>query len=291
MPRLGPQACCQKFEQRLEGLKEKEYEIKHALMRLMKGKKAGLRRRDHSEQVALHVLCKSGGSQKLAQHFLERNLGEHSAKAVADTFAAVLATYEGMSDEEISVLREPTALGKSTALAHKAARFLKECHLAKWVETRNMEQSIAPVASLVAQEARVINCLPPDPTSTKRTSQLQWLRRWRRRWSITLGCIAAREHVPPEEARLKAYTNEDVCAGGPILVHFSSVIVVRPNRKWGPLYGPCFGSAVLNSNRGLGPFSGTQFRAPGTYFLKFRQGRSGNGVICCMLMFRHMSEP
>ena len=68
MPRLGPQACCQTLEQKLQGIKEKEYEVKHALLRLSEGKKAGRRRRCHSEQVALNVLCQSGGNQMLEQH-------------------------------------------------------------------------------------------------------------------------------------------------------------------------------------------------------------------------------
>ena len=213
MPRMGPHVCCESLEQKLQGLQEKDYEIKQAVSRLRKAQTELRRLRRHSEQVALHVLCQSGGTQLLAQQFLERDLGEQGAQAVTHTFVAVVATYEGMSEEEINGLRLLAGFGKATKLARTAARFLKECHLAKWVETRNMEQNIAPLVSLVAHEARSTNCLPPEPTSTKLRSQLHWLRRWRKRWNVSLGCIAAREHIPPEEGRRKACPNENICAG------------------------------------------------------------------------------
>ena len=213
MPRLGPQVCCQKLAEKLQEVKKKEADIKHALTRCSQDKTAKLRRCRRLEEIALHVLCQSDGSRALTQEFLQRHLGEHGAQTVADTCAAVFTTYEAMSKGDVSLLRELTAPEKSTAPARTAARFLKECRLAKWVETRNMEQGIAPVVSLVAQEARATNCLPPEPESTKHKCQLQWLRRWRRRWNITMGSIPAREHIPPEEARRKACGKQQVCAG------------------------------------------------------------------------------
>ena len=203
MPRLVPQVCEKKIEAKLQQLTTTECEVKKALQQCHKDKIAMRRRRHHVEQAALNVLCLSGGSHVLTQEFLEKELGQQGRETVTNSFNAVVAAYEGMSDKEIRTMREPTASAKNTAKARTAERFLKEFRLATWVETRNMEQSIAPVVSLVAQEARAINCLPPQPTSTKHKSQLQWLRRWRRRWNISLGCMPARERIPPEEARRK----------------------------------------------------------------------------------------
>ena len=248
---MGPHVCCESLEQKLQGLQEKDYEIKQAVSRLRKAQTELRRLRRHSEQVALHVLCQSGGSHMLAQQFLERDLGEQGAQAVTHTFVAVVATYEGMSEEEINGLRLLAGFGKATKLARTAARFLKECHLAKWVETRNMEQNIAPLVSLVAHEARATNCLPPEPTSTKVRSQLQWLRRWRKRWNVTLGCIAAREHIPPEEGRRKASPIEKICDGSSfrlIFVQFFST--TEP--KTGAIIWTHFGvhATTLRRNRG-----------------------------------------
>ena len=290
MPRRRPHVCCETLEQKLQGLQEKDYEIKQALSRLSKGQTALRRRRRHLEQVALHVLCQSGGRQMLAQQFLERDLGEQGGQVVTHTFVAVVATYEGMSEEEINELRLLAGLNKKTTLAGTAARFLKECHLAKWVETRNMEQNIAPLVSLVAHEARATNCLPSEPTSTKVRSQLQWLRRWRKRWSVSLGCIAAREHIPPEEGRRKASLIEKVCDGSSFSVGFWFGFPQRPNPKQGPLYGPILGSTLL-LYEGTGATRRPPFLDPFHRFLKLRQRRFGTGRIFYMIAFHHMSGP
>ena len=145
MPRLGSQVCCQKINEQIQNIKEKECDIKKALRRCSKDKAATCRRRRHLEKVALNVLCQSGENKMLTQEYLERNLSWQSAATVTDTFVAVLAAFDWLTAEEITALREYTETEKSTPLARTAARFLKECRLAKWVETRNLEQSIAPV--------------------------------------------------------------------------------------------------------------------------------------------------
>ena len=204
MPRLGPQVCCQTIKEKLQELKRQQLDVKRELRRCRQDKTANCRRRRHFEEVALNVLSQSGGSHALAQELLERNLGEQGDTTVTNSIDDVRATYNAMSPTEKEALREPNAPDKSKTPAQAAARFLREHRLAKWVETRNIEQSIAPMVSLVTQEARATHCLPPEPTSTKQKSQLQWLRRLRRRWNITLGSTPARENVPPEEARRKA---------------------------------------------------------------------------------------
>ena len=249
MPRLGPQVSCQTIAEKLRELKQKEFDIKHALLRCSQDKTAKLRRYRRLEEVALSVLWQSNGSRTLMQEFLARNLGEQDLQTVADACDAVLAKFKAMSAKDTNLLRESTTPGKSTAPARTATRFLKEFRLAKWVETRNMEQSIAPVVSLVAQEARATNCLPPEADSTKHKCQLQWLRRWRKRWNITLGSIPAREHVPPEEARRKASGKQQVCAGVLIRFGFRLLFSQRTNREWVPLFGPCFGPAISFLNK------------------------------------------
>ena len=188
----------------------------------------------------------------------ERDLGEQGAQAVTHTFVAVVATYEGMSEEEINGLRLLAGLKKKTTLAGTAARFLKECHLAKWVETRNMEQNIAPLVSLVAHEARATNCLPSEPTSTKVRSQLQWLRRWRKRWSVSLGCIAAREHIPPEEGRRKASLIEKFCDGSSFRLVFGSDFLNDRTQNRGHYMAPFWGPRYYFTKE-QGPPGGPHF--------------------------------
>jgi len=204
MPRLGPQVCCQKIQEKLQELKRQQLDVKSDLRRCRQEKTANGRRHRRFEEVALNLMSQSGGSHALAQEFLERNLAEQDDATATKSIDKVRATYNAMSPTDKEALREPTAPYKSKTPAQAAAKFLREHRLAKWVETRNIEQNIAPVVSLVTQEARASHCLPLEPTSTKQKSQLQWLRRWRRRWNITLGSIPARDNVPPEEARRKA---------------------------------------------------------------------------------------
>ena len=240
MPPPGPRVPCRKIAEQIHNLQLKEEEIKQALVRCKKEKKTRCRRRRHLEQVALHVMCQSGGSHTVTQEFLESSLGEQGVAAVTDTFVAVVATYEGMSVDEIKAVRELTGLGTTTAPARTAARFLKECRLSKWIQTRNMEQRIAPVVALVAQEARATNCLPPEPRSSKHKSQLQWLRRWRKRWNISLGSIPAREDIPPAEARQKVSNFEEIIAGGLKWTVFWSTFMRRMDPKMGSIIWTLF---------------------------------------------------
>ena len=138
MPRLGPQVHCQTLEENLRGLRKRESEIKRALQRCSREAAGQCRRRRHLEQVALNVLCQSGGYHALVREFLKSNLREQNALLVTDSFTSVVAKYDAMSAADISALRECTAPENSSPQARAASRFLKESRLATWVETRNM---------------------------------------------------------------------------------------------------------------------------------------------------------
>ena len=63
-----------------------------------------------------------------------------------------------------------------------------------------MQKVIALVNGLVLEHTRGHTFRP----SMKRKHDLQWLRRWRRRWKLTLGAFPGREIVDAEEAQRKA---------------------------------------------------------------------------------------
>ena len=52
--------------------------------------------------------------------------------------------------------------------------------------------------------------MPSEHATVKHKYQLQWLRRWGRRWNISLASIAAREHVHPEEACQKVKSFHEI---------------------------------------------------------------------------------
>jgi hypothetical protein len=87
---------------------------------------------------------------------------------------------------------------------------LKERHLQSWVLNLNLHHSIASTVSLVADEATAAGCMPSEHATVKHKYQLQWLRRWGRRWNISLASIAAREHVHPEEACQKVKSFHEI---------------------------------------------------------------------------------
>ena len=203
MPKLGALDDCKELQTRLQTLGEKQHRVQDELLECLKHRNEMTRQKRHAEQVAKHVLCQSKGDLIAVHHFLEKTLSALGKKVIAACFASILAYASGLSAEEMCGLREPTALKAKPSLRRIAERFLKECHLQSWVSNLNMLHSIAPRVSLVADEAKAVGCMAPERSSMKQKYQLQWLRRWRRRWNISLASIAAREHVQPEEARQK----------------------------------------------------------------------------------------
>lgn len=198
----------------LQGLGEGYQNCKKELKLAYNRKRQVQQRRRRAELVALNILCQSKGNKKMAKVFLEKALAcENANEAVANSYAGVSAEYDSMTAEERADLSEPTARLKSSAISREAARFLKEHCLFEWVETRNMKQGLAPVTPLVAEAAMAVGCLNPMKASSSYKSQKQWLRRWRKRWGVAMGCIAAREHVPAEEAQQKAFRGWKMSTG------------------------------------------------------------------------------
>lgn len=173
-------------------------------MRQKRKRQETLRRKENiAKLVALNILCMSCGNTAVALCFLQRELEQANPCGVRSSYEEVVATYEGMPEEERSDLREPTAFAEPSPVSRKAMAFLKENKLAEWIKTRNLEQGIAPVTAVVAEQAVINECIMTTSTMMKYKSQKQWLRRWRKRWNITLANIPAREHVPVHEAQNK----------------------------------------------------------------------------------------
>ena len=68
------------------------------------------------------------------------------------------------------------------------------------VEEQNVQKGIAPMSGVALEHLRG-QTLRRD---VKRKHDLQWLRRWRKRWKVTLGTFPGREIVDAAEAQRKA---------------------------------------------------------------------------------------
>ena len=118
--------------------------------------------------------------------------------------------------DTLRVVLEPVSnqgkLQKKTALS-----FLKDWELHEWIEKNNVDKGIAPCSAVVLREFRV-PAVESEPSASlagaaKHKHRLQWLRRFRRRWSIELGDFAAREALPPEAARRKVLGDTNHASG------------------------------------------------------------------------------
>lgn len=122
---------------------------------------------------------------------------------ILDTAVLAVTAPEVGDATPASAAAAPHLEGESpTPLPRRLARFCQEHRLHQWVEEQNLTKGLAPAAHH-AWAQHVVH----DPSATARTrlkkSRHQWLRRWRRRWSVQLGSINIRETVATSEAQLK----------------------------------------------------------------------------------------
>lgn len=81
-----------------------------------------------------------------------------------------------------------------------AQQFLREARLCAWVEAQNVDKGIAPMSSVVLAQKECEGL----HQGGSRGSQLQWLRRWRKKWRVTLGHFQWRDSVQVDVAQRKA---------------------------------------------------------------------------------------
>lgn len=284
MPRLGSSIDFKHLEAQFEDVKRRSQDLKASMRKERKQHKEMERRRAYAELVALNILCQSSGDKSSAKHFLDEQLAEHGRAVIDRTFVIVTTTYDNMPVDERSDLQEAAPGMKSTPVTRKAAKFLKEYKLAQWVQDRNMKQNIAPVTSLVAKEAVKSGLLQSKGTPCKQKSENQWLRRFRRRWNITMGRIPAREHVPPEERRDKVSVKRTMAASGPhFCAHFVRLWIPMETEKGSTIWAR-FWAHERVVYKELGPHSGPLFLLAGRHFPFPRQKRSGVGQTFCTSM-------
>ena len=105
---------------------------------------------------------------------------------------------EGEALREL-VNREERGAPVASAM-RQANRFLSEWRVHSWVEKQNVTKSIAPLTNHMIREVQSETLCK----ATIRRHMFQWVRRWRRRWQMTLGTFSSQEAVDVQSAQRKA---------------------------------------------------------------------------------------
>ena len=162
-------------------------------------------------RIATAVLVMTHPATEPACLYLEqrwRHWNEHqdAARQRLQLWHSRVAATSGFD----AVMQPSTASGQ-TALK-KAQAFLQEMRLHNFVDEANRSKGIAPRTSVLINNATCQSTLSPPPLlrlTMKRKYQLQWLRRWRRRWDVGLGPLEARDTLPPVECRKKVLAKKN----------------------------------------------------------------------------------
>jgi hypothetical protein len=197
-------------------LREKKEQLKATqkkIYRQMEQLRGQERQRHHHNrqmvQVAILLGCRTSGNMEAVKVFLQKNwrkLAENEDGAIDSALERVRLDCSSMSLTAAVALLKEYDVGKKKHMGEKAKRFCKEYKLKQWVEEANLSKGVTPYTQNVILEARNLGMVVADK-QTKYKNQKQFLRRWRRRWQISLGSIACREGVPTHVGQAKAAVN------------------------------------------------------------------------------------
>ena len=107
-----------------------------------------------------------------------------------------------------SILHPTTSSG--TRALHVAHGFMNEWNLHLWLENTNVQKAIAPSSRTMMERLHSISSQSegsrPVRTYKSNKQRRQWLGRWRLRWNVGLGGLAARDTLPLSQCQTKVST-------------------------------------------------------------------------------------
>jgi hypothetical protein len=164
-------------------------------------------RLQHGQQhktIMLMLLGHAEADPSVLGQYKKQKLSAWEPKEQNNIVDTVIKEFASMTSEQKQAMMD-TQDNKKKTIAHRlSTKFWREYKLHTWIENQNTQKAIAPVGSLVAEAGDSLQCFANGKgKSAHRKHQKQWLRRFRRRWNISLGAFSAREHVSPKDARDK----------------------------------------------------------------------------------------
>lgn len=152
----------------------------------------------------LATLVAAGGLDG-ALHFLARSRRTHAVPADERSGTLQAASERTPQGEPV----HPTMLPGTATERQRSRRAhsrTKGSHLRGWLGRQNVGRGIAPVSSVLLEEAEGLR--GPDgegpAVAPSRKSRLQWLRRWRRLWCVRVGRVRAADRPSPDACARKA---------------------------------------------------------------------------------------
>lgn len=160
--------------------------------------------------------------------------------------ARLTAWRREVDDATLSAALERPLPRRAARAASAADAFLREQQLHEWVRRQNIGHGVAPMTGVLLRAIRSARAsngavgVAGRPAATKKVD-FQWLRRWRRRWRVTLGRIPCRDEVPPADRRAKAHPE------GPK----SPPAIRPPAQKWVHIAAPFLGPPIPTTTGGV----------------------------------------
>jgi hypothetical protein len=198
------------------------------------------------EVIMLMLLVHAEADPSVLGQYKKRKLSAWQTKKQDDIVDTVINKFAGMTSESNQAMMD-TQGDKKKATAHRlSTKFWREYKLHAWIEQQNTTKAIAPVGSLVAETGDSLQCFANGKVkSAHRKHQKQWLRRFRRRWNISIGAFAVRENVSPKEAQNKVLCiPHTVTKKGHDASHLFVAVELQHGTRneattWSQFWGPC----------------------------------------------------
>jgi len=159
---------------------------------------------EHRLAVARFIALEHDLGEAMAARYLEQHWPDEHGREEA--IAQLRHWRQGLSQEDVIWQSQLPRTRADSAAAAATAKFRGEAALFRWVHEQNLVQRVAPMSSTILRAASDRGNAPSmalRPKCKTRVTVLQWMRRWRRRWSITLGKIPVRDALSPEVQRAK----------------------------------------------------------------------------------------
>ncbi len=158
--------------------------------------------------VAFVLVVHCGPSLAEAARFLELHAERGSVARAPGWQQTLQERYLQAEPEQLLEILAGSGGGLPAAVHRRAARFLRELQLERWVRSQNEIQGVAPSSRMVA---RVRASMRPTgeamgregPAARGRAASLKWVQRFRKRWRMRLGAPEPRDKVPLEILRAK----------------------------------------------------------------------------------------